>query len=47
MKELIQTFKRISNDELVDVYPAPFIEMKSYNHPGMYNRIKAIQKEMK
>lgn len=46
-EELIQTFKRISNDELVDVYPAPFIEMTSYNHPGMYNRIKAIQKEMK
>lgn len=46
-KELIQTFKRLSNDELVDVYPAPFIELTSYNHPGMYNRIKAIENEIK
>lgn len=46
-KELIDTFKQLSNDELVDVNPAPFIEITSYNHPGMVNRIKAIKKEMK
>lgn len=45
-EELIRTFKRLSNDELVDVNPAPFIEFMNYDHPGMYNRIKAIQKAM-
>ena len=45
-KELIQTFKQLSNDELVDVNPHPFVEFMTYNHPGMYNRIKHIQEKM-
>ena len=45
-QELIQTFKQLSNDELVDVNPHPFVEMMTYNHPGMVNRIKAIQEKM-
>lgn len=43
--ELINTFKRISNDQLVNVYPSPIIEFLEYDHPGMYQRIKAIQIE--
>ena len=46
-EELITTFKRISSDELIDVYPADFIEYTSYDHPGMYHRIKHIQEEMR
>lgn len=45
-EELITTFKRISSDELIDVYPADFIEYTSYDHPGMYHRIKHIQEEI-
>ncbi len=45
-KELIHTFKQLSNDELVDVNPHPFVEFMTYNHPGMYNRIKHIQEKM-
>lgn len=39
---LIKTFKSLSSDELVNVYPHPFIEFAEYSHPGMYQRIKAI-----
>lgn len=46
-EELIQTFKQLSNDELVDVNPHPFVEFMTYNHPGMYHRICAIHKKMK
>lgn len=46
-EELIQTFKKLSHDELIDVNPAPFIETLDYDHPGMYNRIKTIHEEMK
>ena len=46
-KELIDTFKRLSSDELIDVYPADFIEFTSYDHPGMYHRIKHIEEKMK
>ena len=45
-QELIATFKRLSNDELVDVNPHPLIETLEYDHPGMANRIAAIQREM-
>ena len=38
-----KTFKRLSNDELVNVNPHPIIEFLEYNHPGMYQRIKAIR----
>lgn len=39
---LIKTFKNLSSDELINVNPHPFIEFTEYNHPGMYQRIKAI-----
>lgn len=45
-KELIDTFKRLSSDELIDVYPADFIELTSYDHPGMYHRIKHIEEKI-
>lgn len=45
-EELIGTFKRLSNDELVDVNPHPVIEFLEYDHPGMNNRIKAIHSAM-
>lgn len=40
---LIRTFKTLSSDELVNVNPHPFIEFTQYDHPGMYQRIKAIE----
>lgn len=40
---LIHTFKALSSDELVNVNPHPFIEFTEYDHPGMYQRIKAIK----
>ena len=42
---LIKTFKTLSSDELVNVNPHPFIEFTEYDHPGMYQRIKAIKAE--
>ncbi|SUO04017.1 Peptidase family M48 [Faecalicoccus pleomorphus] len=44
---LIQTFKTISTDELIDVNPHPIIEFLEYDHPGMYRRISTILKEEK
>ena len=44
--ELIQTFKTLSSDELVDVNPPEIIEMLEYDHPGMTSRIRAIHKAM-
>lgn len=41
-EDLIRTFKNLSSDELVNVNPHPFIEFTEYDHPGMYQRIKAI-----
>ena len=46
-RELIATFKRLSNDELVDVNPHPLIETLEYDHPGMANRIAAIEREIR
>lgn len=40
---LIKTFKTMSSDELINVNPHPFIEFTEYDHPGMYQRIKAIK----
>ena len=40
---LIATFKRLSSDELVNVNPHPLIEFLNYDHPGMYQRIRAIR----
>ena len=42
-EELIATFKRLSSDELVNVYPHPAVEFLEYNHPGMYQRIRAVR----
>lgn len=46
-KALIQTFKKMSRDELVNVNPSCIIEFLEYNHPGMYNRIKALSNMQK
>lgn len=45
-EELKATFMKLSNDELINVNPAPIIEFLEYTHPGMYNRIKAINSRM-
>ncbi|MGN0035548.1 MAG: M48 family metalloprotease [Coriobacteriales bacterium] len=45
-RELVSTFKRMSSDELVDVNPHPVVEALEYTHPGMYHRIRAIEREM-
>jgi STE24 endopeptidase len=45
-RELIDTFKRMSSDELVNVNPHPVVEALEYTHPGMYHRIVAIEREM-
>ena len=45
-EELIETFTKLSSDELVDVYPHPFVEWTQYTHPSMYMRISAIRNEM-
>ena len=42
--ELIETFRNISNDELVDVNPDALVEALEFDHPGMANRIEAIQR---
>ena len=44
-EDLIQLFKDISKDELMDVYPSIWIERLTYDHPGMYQRILALRKE--
>lgn len=46
-EELIQAFKKVSTDELIDVNPAPLIEFLDYSHPGMYQRIVYIKNAMK
>lgn len=46
-EDLIQTFKKVSEDELVDVNPSYITEVLEYDHPGMYRRIKAIHEGMK
>lgn len=43
---LIDTFTKLSSDELVDVNPHPLVELLEYNHPGMYKRISYIKKRM-
>lgn len=44
---LIDTFTKMSSDELIDVNPHPFIEILEYDHPGMYKRISYIRKRQK
>ena len=46
-KELKETFEKASNDELANIYPSPLIEFLEYSHPGMYNRIKAINEKIR
>ena len=43
---LIKTFKQISNDQLVNVYPHPIVEFLEYDHPSMYSRISFIKKHL-
>ena len=40
---LIDTFTKLSSDELIDVNPHPLVELLEYNHPGMYKRISYIK----
>ena len=42
-KALINTFTKLSSDELIDVNPHPLVELLTYNHPGMYKRISYIK----
>lgn len=44
---LIQTFKKLSSDELIDINPHPLIELLEYDHPGMNKRISYILERMK
>ena len=45
-EELIQTFKQVSSDELVDVNPPELVEFLEYDHPGMTTRIRQIHHAM-
>lgn len=42
-EDLIRTFKQLSADELVNVNPHPVVEFLTYDHPGMYHRIRSIR----
>ncbi len=44
---LIDTFSKLSSDELIDVNPHPLVELLEYNHPGMYKRISYIKERQK
>lgn len=46
-QELIDTFKRLSSDEFVEIYPADIVEWLTFDHPGMYHRICHIENRMK
>lgn len=43
---LIDTFTKLSSDELVDINPAPLIETLYYDHPSMPKRIGYIRQLM-
>ena len=43
-EDLIETFKKMSTDELVDVNPHPVVEFLEDDHPSMYHRIVTIRK---
>lgn len=43
-EELIQTFKSMSSDELIDVVKHPLLEIVEDDHPSMFHRIVAIRK---
>ena len=43
-EDLIHTFKKVSSEELIDIYPHPVIEFIEADHPGMYSRISYIRK---
>ena len=45
-RELINTFKKISDDELVDLNPPQVVEILKYDHPSMVHRIEYIEKAM-
>jgi len=45
-QELKETFMKVSEETLMNVNPAPIVEFLEYNHPSIYNRIKAINEVM-
>lgn len=45
-EELIETFKKMGSDELIDVNPAPAIEFLEHDHPTIVKRIQAIHNAM-
>ncbi len=45
-RELIDTFKKISDDELVDLNPPRIVEVLKYDHPSMVHRIEYIERAM-
>lgn len=46
-EELIQTFRQMSTDELIDVNPSPVIEFLEYDHPSIVKRIRTIREALK
>ena len=42
-EELIRTFTKMSDEELIDINPPKIIEILEHSHPSMINRIKAIR----
>ena len=44
---LIDTFTKVSEDELIDVNPHPVLEFLEYDHPGIAKRIGYIQERIK
>ncbi|MCR5106362.1 MAG: M48 family metallopeptidase [Eubacterium sp.] len=42
-EELIETFKRMSSDELIDINPHPLFVALYHDHPTIYQRIVAIR----
>ncbi len=42
-EELIETFKKMGSDELIDVNPAPILEFLEDDHPSIVSRIRTIR----
>lgn len=45
-EELIETFKKMGSDELIDVNPAPILEFLEDDHPSIVSRIRTIRNAM-
>ena len=41
--KLIETFKKMGSDELIDVNPAPILEFLEDDHPSIVSRIRTIR----